>query len=116
MHEVGVRRHVAAVSMVTGTGRSLRVVVVLGDRRLGRQRPQVGGSVVLRGAVLAWRRSPPGAPAVLMERHDCGQKRSMNPEVEERKLEEGFTLFYYWCLQRPISMNPGVGNRKHANL
>lgn len=70
LHEVGVGGHVPAVSVVAGTGRSLRVVVVRGNRGLGRRRPQVGGSVVLRGPVLAGGHSSPGTPPILMERHD----------------------------------------------
>lgn len=70
LHEVGVRRHVAAVAVVAGTGRILGVVVVGGNRRLGRGRPQVGGAVVLSGAVLPGRHPSPGTPTILMERHD----------------------------------------------
>lgn len=69
MHEVRVRRHVTAVSMVAGASRSLWIVVVRRDRRLGRRRPQVGGAVALRGTVLARGHSPPGPPTILMERH-----------------------------------------------
>lgn len=67
LHEVRVRGHVASVAMVAGSRGSLRVIVVRRDRRLGSRRPQVGGAVILRGAVLAWRHSSSGTSTIMME-------------------------------------------------
>lgn len=76
LHEIRVWRHVSTVPMVARTVGGLGVIVVRGNRRLGRWRPQVGGSVVLRGAMLARGHSCPGSASVLMEGHDCGKRNS----------------------------------------
>lgn len=82
LHEVRVRRHVSAVAMVARAGGSLGIVVVRGNGRLGRRRPQVGGSVVLWGAVLTRGHPSSGTTSVLMERHDCGQDETIQFKID----------------------------------
>lgn len=76
LHEVRVRVHIPAVAMVTQARGYLWVVVVRGDRRLWRRRPQVGGPVAVRRHVRSWSHSRSVSSPILVERHACPQTDS----------------------------------------